>query len=71
MTKKNLKNSFKLKKLLNFEQFVNKTNIPKLIRANPLNSAKKSISKFYEDYKQIKQREEIKKAKKLKLRNKN
>ena len=67
MSKKNVKNSFKLKKFLNFEELVKKTNIPKLIKANPLDSAKKSISKFYEDYKKIKQREDLKKEKQIEL----
>ena len=65
MNKKIHKNNFKLKKLLNIEEFVKKTNIPKLIKTNPLNSAKKSINKFYEDYKKIKESENLKKKRKL------
>ena len=67
MNKKIHKNSLKFKKFLNIEELVKKTNIPKLIKTNPLNSAKKSINKFYEDYKKIKEREDLKKKKKIEL----
>ena len=67
MNKKIHKNSSKLKKFLNIKQLVQKANIPKLIKANPINSAKKSINKFYQDYKKIKEREELKKEKKIKF----
>ena len=65
MNKKIHKNSTKLKKFLNIKELVQKTNIPKIIKANPINSAKKSINKFYQDYKKIKEREELKKEKKI------
>jgi len=61
MNKKIHKNSSKLKNFLNIKELVQKTNIPKIIKANPINSAKKSINKFYQDYKKIKEREELKK----------
>ena len=63
MNKKIHKSSLKFKKFLKIEELVKKTNIPKLIKINPLNSAKKSINKFYEDYKKIKEREDLKKKK--------
>ena len=44
-----------------------KTRIPKLIKANPIIFAKKSINQFYQDYKKIKEREELKKEKKIEL----
>ena len=53
MNKKIHKNSSKLKNFLNIKELVQKTNIPKIIKANPINSAKKSINKFYQDYKKI------------------
>ena len=65
MNKKIHKNSSKLKNFLNIKELVQKTNIPKIIKANPINSAKKSINKFYQDYKKIKEREELKKEKKI------
>ena len=46
MNKKIHKNSSKLKNFLNIKELVQKTNIPKIIKANPINSAKKSINKF-------------------------
>ena len=58
MNKKIHKDSLNLKKFLNIEELVKKTNIPKLIKTNTLNSAKKSINKYYEDYKKIKERED-------------
>ena len=67
MNNKIHKNSSKLKKFLNLNELVQKTNIPKLIKANPINSAKKSINKFYQDYKKIKEREDLKKEKKIEL----
>ena len=67
MNKRIHKNNSKLKKFLNIKELVQKTNIPKLIKANPINSAKKSINKFYQDYKKIKEREELKKEKKIEL----
>ena len=65
MNKKIHKNSSKLKNFLNIKELVQKTNIPKIIKVNPINSAKKSINKFYQDYKKIKEREELKKEKKI------
>ena len=53
MNKKIHKKSSKLKKFLNIKEMVQKTNISKLMKANPLNSAKISINKFYQDYKKI------------------
>ena len=41
MNKKIHKNSSKLKNFLNIKELVQKTNIPKIIKANPINSAKK------------------------------
>ena len=58
MNKRIHKNSAKLKKFLNIKELEQKTNIPKLIKANPINSAKKSINKYYQDNKKIKEREE-------------
>jgi hypothetical protein len=57
----------KLEKFLDIEEFVKKTNLKKLITTNPLDSAKKSINKFYKDYKKIKEREDLKKEKKIEL----
>ena len=65
MNKKIHKNSSKLKKFLNIQELLQKTNIPKLIKANPIIFAKKSINQFYQDYKKIKEREELKKEKKI------
>ena len=59
MNKKIHKNSSKFKKFLNIQELLQKTNIPKLIKANPIIFAKKSINEFYQDYKQIKKREEL------------
>jgi len=67
MNKRIHKNGLKLQKFLNIKELVQKINIPKLIKANPINSAKKSINKFYQDYKKIKEREELKKEKKIEL----
>ena len=67
MNKKIHKKSSKLKNFLNIKELVQKTNIPKIIKANPINSAKKSINKFYQDYKKIKEREKLKKEKKIEL----
>ena len=64
MNKKIHKNN---KKFLNINELVEKTNLKKIVTANPLNSAKKSISKFYQDYKKIKEREDLKKEKKIEL----
>ena len=61
MNKKIHKKSSKLKKFLNIKEIVEKTNIPKIIKANPINSAKKSINKFYQDFKKIKERVNINK----------
>jgi len=49
MNKKIHKNSSKYKKFLNIQELLQKTNIPKLIKANPINNAKKSINKIYKD----------------------
>ena len=46
MNKKIHKNSSKLKKFLNIKELVQKTNIPKLIKANQINYAKKSKNKL-------------------------
>ena len=70
MNKKIHKKITKLEKFLHIDDFVKKTDLKKLIKANPLNQAKKSINKFYQDYKKIKEREDIKREKKLSLRNK-
>ena len=64
MNKKIHKKITKLEKFLHIDQFVKKTDLKKLIKANPLNQAKKSINKFYQDYKKIKEREDIKREKK-------
>jgi len=63
MNKKIHKNSSKLKKFLNIQELLQKTNIPKLIKANPIIFAKKSINQFYQDYKKIKEKRRIKKRK--------
>ena len=65
MNKKIHKKISKLEKFLHIDEFVKKTDLKKLIKANPLNQAKKSINKFYQDYKKIKEREESKKEKKI------
>ena len=70
MNKKIHKKISKLEKFLHIDEFVKKTDLKKLIKANPLNQAKKSINKFYQDYKKIKKREDIKQEKKLSSRNK-
>ena len=70
MNKKIHKKITKLEKFLHIDDFVKKTDLKKLIKANPLNQAKKSINKFYQDYKKIKERENIKREKKLSSRNK-
>ena len=67
MNKKIHKKITKLEKFLHIDQFVKKTDLKKLIKANPLNQAKKSINKFYQDYKKIKEREDIKREKKIEL----
>ena len=64
MNKKIHKNK---KKFLNIDELVEKSNLKKIVTANPLNSAKKSITKFFQDYKKIKEREELKKAKKIEI----
>ena len=46
MNKKIHKNSSKLKNFLNIKELVQKTNLPKIIKANPINSEKKSINKL-------------------------
>ena len=53
--------------ILNISEIAKKTNLQKLIKVNPLNSAKKSLNKFYQDYKKIKEREDLKKVKKIEL----
>ena len=68
MNKKIHKKITKLEKFLHIDELVKKTDLKKLIKTNPLNQAKKSINKFYRDYKKVKEREEIKREKKLSLR---
>ena len=70
MNKKIHKKITKLEKFLHIDEFVKKTDLKKLIKVNPLNQAKKSINRFYQDYKKIKEREDIKREKKLSSRNK-
>ena len=67
MNKKIHKKISKLEKFLHIDEFVKKTDLKKLIKANPLNQAKKSINKFYQNYKKIKEREDIKREKKIEL----
>ena len=67
MNKKIHKKISKLEKFLHIDEFVKKTDLKKLIKANPLSQAKKSINKFYQDYKKIKEREDIKREKKIEL----
>ena len=67
MNKKIHKKISKLEKFLHIDKFVKKTDLKKLIKANPLSQAKKSINKFYQDYKKIKEREDIKREKKIEL----
>ena len=55
----------KNKKFPNINELVEKTNLKNLITANPLNSAKKSLNKFFQDYKKTREREDLKKAKKI------
>ena len=65
MNKKIHKKITKLEKFLNIDELVKKADLKKLIKTNPLNQAKKSIKKFYQDYKKIKEREDIKREKKI------
>ena len=58
MNKRIYKKKKKLNKFLPIDEFVKKTNLKKLISTNPIDSAKKSINKFYQDYKKIKERED-------------
>ena len=67
MNKKIHKKITKLEKFLNIDELVRKTDLKKLIKANPLNQAKKSINKFYQDYKKIKERDDIKREKKIEI----
>ena len=67
MNKKIHKKISKLEKFLHIDEFVKKTDLKKLIKVNPLSQAKKSINKFYQDYKKIKEREDIKREKKIEL----
>ena len=52
-------------------ELVEKTNLKKIVTANPLDSAKKSITKFYQDFKKIKEREEKKREKKIEIEKRN
>ena len=70
MNKKIHKKTTKLQKFLHIDGLVKKTDLKKLIKANPLNQAKKSINKFYQDNKKTKEREEIKRKKKIELEKK-
>ena len=65
MNKKIHKKSIKLKKFLNIDEIVKKSNLQNIIKANPLKSAKKSINKIYQDYKKTKEREDLKKQKQI------
>ena len=67
MNKRIHKKKIKLEKFLHIDDFVKKTNLKKLITTNPLDTAKKSINKFYQDYKKIKKRVDLKKEKKIEL----
>ena len=58
MNKKIHKKNTKLKKFLNIDEIVKKSNLQNIIKANPLKSAKKSINKIYQDYKKTKKRED-------------
>jgi len=55
----------KNRKFQNINELVEKTNLKNLLTANPLKSAKKSINKIYQDYKNIKERENLKKQKQI------
>ena len=57
----------KNKKFLNINELIKKSNLKELITANPLNSAKQSINKFYKDYKKIREKEDLKKQKQIEL----
>ena len=57
MNKKIHNKNTKSKKFLNIDEIVKKSNLHKIIKANPLKSAKKSINKIYQDYKKTKERE--------------
>ena len=67
MNKKIHKKNTELKKFLTIDEIVKKTNLPKIIKANPFKSAKKSINKIYQDYKKTKERKELKKQKQIEL----
>ena len=67
MNKKTASKIRKLEKFLHIDELVKKQNLKKLIKINPLNSAKKSINKFYQDFKKIKEREEKKRENKIKF----
>ncbi len=57
MNKKIHKKNTKLKKFLNIDEIVKKSNLQNIIKANPLKSAKKSINKIYQDYKKTKEKD--------------
>ena len=67
MNKKTSSKIRKIEKFLHIDELVKKQNLKKLIKINPLNSAKKSINKFYQDFKKIKEKEEKKRENKIKL----
>jgi len=60
MNKKVSKKIKKVEKFLHIDELVKKQNLKKLIKINPFNSAKKTINKFYQDFKKIKELEEKK-----------